>query len=415
MSWLRKLRMTHCARTAHTSSVSEYPMTYEQAILEIAKRIQPTTKSQVVALEDADGLAVAESVIASEPNPRFDNSAVDGYAIGSSEDGMEDVRLILAGSIAAGGIEQKSIQQGTALRILTGAPVPEGTYGIIMQEDVEVEGSLVLIKESIRPSAHIRRQGADFTKGAILFPSGSVFHPGSAAICAFAGHTSVKVWCAPTVSVITTGDELVEPSEQPIGSQIRDTNSVMLSRQVFSATHSNVICSRVKDSEEELVQSLTAAAQTSEVILVAGGASVGDRDFLAPAMARLGKTYFHGVGIRPGKPILFGKIDNSFVFGLPGNPASAFVCFEIFVRPALRLLAGWSDWKLQWLRLPSTFPHYAVGREDFVRVNIEDSQLTLSTEQASFGLRSIATAQALAHFPAHQDTAIGRQIPVILL
>jgi molybdopterin molybdotransferase len=284
-----------------------------------------------------------------------------------------------------------------------------------MQEDVEVVDGAVILLESIRQGSYIRSKGSDFLEGQELVATGAVIDPGVAALLAFVGRTEVQVFTPPVLTVVTTGDELVAPSDHPTGSQIRDTNSVMLALQGRSATMAHPRTLRVDDRREHLSEALKDASKTNDVILVAGGASVGDRDYLGPCMADLGEVFFHGVSIRPGKPVLFGQIGDCFVFGLPGNPSSAFVCFEIFVREALHALAGWNHPGRAWLNIPVSFSHKAAGRDDFVRVLYESGTAVVNKEQGSFGISSLASVQALARFPAEIDTEPGYSCPVIML
>jgi len=377
--------------------------------------VLPLARTVRVALRDAGGFALAESVGAREPNPRFDNSGVDGYAIGSIHDSEGGVRLRIQGIVAAGESSQVQIEPGSAVRIFTGAPTPANTFGIAMQEDVEVDGDSIILRSQVRIGEFIRRRGAEFDEGAELCRVGTVVDSGIAALLAFAGYVEPLVYQAPRVSVLTTGDELVEPTEVPIGGQIRDTNSVMLAMQVRQSTGRLPSTTRVIDDRESLKFALIQATAESDLVILSGGASVGDRDFVAGLVAEIGTVFFHGVAIRPGKPILFGKIGECFVFGLPGNPASAFVCFEIFVREAIRRLSGWGEPELLWTEQTVGFDHPNCRREDFVRIRVEGSQVVESGHQGSFGIGSLGRAHGIARFPASHDVSSGTVCPVLWL
>ncbi|MDR3688461.1 MAG: molybdopterin molybdotransferase MoeA [Fimbriimonas sp.] len=390
-------------------------LSYDEAVASIRSHVNCLNRRANRPVSESLGLAIAADLFSPTDNPLFDNSAVDGYAVSSDSDAVEGRVLVIEGSNAAGESAGNLIAPGTARRILTGAPTPTNTYGIVMQENTEVTGGAIRLLASTSVGAHIRRRGSDFRTGDCLLPVGSVIGPGQAAVLAFAGCTVANVFLPPKVSVVTTGDELVDPSEEPSGPMIRDTNSVMLSAQVKAATARSPRVRRVSDRMDMFCQVLAKEAGVSDVILVAGGASVGDRDLLETAMKQMGIVIFHGVSMRPGKPFLFGKLGNALVFGLPGNPASAFVCFEIFVRAALRSLGGWRSPEINWIHLPAGFVHPAVGREDFVRVVYNSGKLQVTREQGSFGLASLATAHALARFPAEQSTVNGQLCPVLIL
>jgi molybdopterin molybdotransferase len=223
------------------------------------------------------------------------------------------------------------------------------------------------------------------------------------------------VYTVPTVEVLSTGDELVPVAEAPTGSQIRDTNGPMLSALVHSITGRKVPVTRIRDDYQSLVHALDQASRTSGLVIVSGGASVGDKDYVGKAVAELGTVFFHGVKIRPGKPTLFGKIGNAIVFGLPGNPASSFVCFELFVREAMMRLKGSDQPAITWLPMQMGEDHKAMGREDFVRGRLESDQVVSVGEQGSFGIVSPALADFLIRFPADRDVATGEMGVVAVL
>ena len=408
MSWLRKLCMTYCeTKHGHTRYVPHQLLAYEDAITAIRSVASPRGDYSNVPIRDALGFALAQPILAITPNPRFDNSEVDGYAIGSESDRKSGTRLKLSGSIAAGEFSNTPIPPGNAIRILTGAPVPPHTYGIIMQEDVLASPKDIVLGADIAEGAHVRLKGADFGIGAELASVGTVVNASVAALLAFAGVPHPLVYSKPIVAVITTGDELVALDEEPSDGQIRDTNSVMLRAQVEEAIGSQPTLLRVGDNLADLKALLSEVSNVSDVMILSGGASVGDRDYLARAVSNLGTVYFHGVSIRPGKPFLFGKIGQCLVFGLPGNPASAFVCFELFVKSTLRQVAGWHDCELSWATAVTEFDHKAMGREDFVRVRWSDGHVTTAGVQGSFGIWSLALADGLARFPANEDVDKG--------
>lgn len=384
-------------------------LTYYQAVDTIRRIIQPLSRTERVPLFEAAGYFIAQPVLAPFPNPRFDNSAVDGYAIGLEKDAQAGSRLKVVGVSAAGSGFSAALAAGETIRIFTGAPTPPETYGIVMQEDVERTGDEIELLDSVKPGDFIRRQGAEFPQEFQLAARGALIDAGTAVQLAFAGEIYPKVYSPPRVLIMTSGDELVDPADVPGVSQIRDTNSVMLSYLVSNAVPSKPTAMRIADDRAGLSAAISEAAETYDMILISGGASVGERDFIGSVIAELGTIHFHGVAIRPGKPILFGSIGSCLVFGLPGNPASAFVCFEIFVREALWHLAGGSSRKRLWNEARAGFGHKGCGREDFVRVRVIDDALVEAGEQGSFGIGSLANADGLARFPGERDTPVGER------
>ncbi len=390
-------------------------VSFEQAIGLIRANVKSLESPIKVELGDALGYALAEHLVADDANPRFDNSAVDGYCVGRLEDAMPGSKLEVVFTVFAGDRTSTAIKEGSAWRILTGAPVPQGCYGIVMQEDVEVAGTSIVLKERIPEGAHIRHAGDDFIAGTLLAHSGQVINPGTAGIAAFCGRQLIQVCAIPRVALVTTGDELVDPKFKPDGAEIRDTNSILLALQIKSQTMAMPTLCRVKDDRAVLLQTINELTHSHDVVIVVGGASVGDRDYMGSVISEIGNIHFHGAAIRPGKPILFAHVNNAVVFGLPGNPASAFVCFELFVRDALKFLAGWSESGAKWLRLPTSFEHRANGRDDFLRVQIENDQIVQANVQGSFGMVSLSNASGLARFPADSDVHVGTPCSVLLL
>jgi molybdopterin molybdotransferase len=390
-------------------------LSYCQAIEVIRSIARPLGRKTVVDLYEAAGYAIAESAVSGEPNPRFDNSAIDGYAVGFAADAEVGSKLTVPGTSWVNLKYPKAIQLGQAIRIFTGAPIPQGTFGLIMQEDVEAGDGWIVVKENVKEGEFIRRQGAEFASGTQLAPIGAVVDAGVAAQLAFVGTTIPAVFEPPRVAVITTGYELVDPAQKPKNAGIRDTNSVMLSLQVEDAVPSRPRTMRLPDDRSLLMENLSALATQNDVILISGGASVGDLDHTGGIVEELGTVHFHGVSIRPGKPTLFGSIGSCLVFGLPGNPASSFVCFELFVREALQRLAGWGDCEPRWIEAVAGFDHENCGREDFVRVRIEDGVIVSAGEQGSFGIGSLARAHGLARFPGDRNTEAGERVQVCWL
>lgn len=300
--------------------------------------------AQRVSLIDADGLVLAEAVSASWPLPSFDNSSMDGYAVrvadlaGASE--SSPVRLPVRGDIAAGQEPATHLESGTAVRIMTGAPIPEGTEAVVPVEWTDGSTAEVAITRTPDPGAHIRRRGEDVEAGETVLEPGMAINARVIAMLAAVGLAEIPVHRRPRVSVISTGDELVDPGVEPGPGQIVDSNSYMLTAAVRDAGAEAVRVGPVPDDEAELERVLREEAERSDLILTSGGVSMGAYDTVKAVLTRLGGVEFVKVAMQPGMPQGSGRVGSTPIVTLPGNPVSSFVSFEVFVRPLIRRLIG---------------------------------------------------------------------------
>ncbi|MGI8923545.1 MAG: molybdopterin molybdotransferase MoeA [Fimbriimonadales bacterium] len=385
-------------------------LTYEEACEAIAGAL-PTAGAEIVAEGDFAGRALAEPVYAIRPVPPFTNSAVDGYAVGNEEDVEPGRVLSVCGVSAAGDAPPPNIPRGAALRVFTGSPLPENVYGVAMQEDVAITGDGAILGERVSTGHHVRRLGADFGTGELLLSPSVTLGPGNLALLASQGIVEARVFTRVRVTILTTGDELVPPSVKPNPWQLHDSNTLMLESQVRSAGAVIVGAMTEIDDRGAILDRIRAASEISDIVLISGGASVGEHDHVASAAAELGQVILHGVSVKPGKPFLAGKVGNAILFGLPGNPASAFVCFEILVREAIGRLAGHGRSALRWVPVGYLDSHIECDRDEFVRCQsrLESGRLVARRvhEQGSFGLRSLGAADVLVRVPANVDHAAG--------
>jgi molybdopterin molybdotransferase len=295
-------------------------------------------------LTESQGLALSEDILAPHGMPLFDNSAVDGYAVQAADlaDASREnpVRLKKLGYISAGDSGEDSICSGQCVQIATGAPLPPGADAAVMKEDIELEESHVRFFQSIPKTENVRFQGEDIPEGRIVIPAGTVIGPAQMAVLATFGFAKVPVRRVPKVSIVSTGSELVDVEEKPQAGQIRESNRYMLAGMVKQESCELLKMSMVPDVPEILKQEFEAALQ-ADVLLVSGGMSVGDKDYAKPVLKEMGvEEIFWKIKFKPGKPLFFGRRGKTLVFGLPGNPASSYVLFEEFVRPALRQMMG---------------------------------------------------------------------------
>jgi molybdopterin molybdotransferase len=288
---------------------------------------------------DLLGLTLAEDAVSDIDSPPFDKAMMDGFAVRSS-DVTPDASLRIVGEVFAGHVAETSIGPGEAMRIATGAGVPIGADAVVMVERTEVAGDRVQIRESPSKGQNIQPIATEMRRGDTIVSAGARLRPEEIGLLAATGHAKIRVHPRPLVAVISTGDEIVPVSRTPGPGQIRNSNGVMLLAQIERAggtAHSLGIAHDERQSLHEKIE----LGLDADMLVLSGGVSAGRADFVPTVLADLGvEALFHKVRIKPGKPLLFGRRGRTLVFGLPGNPVSSLICFELFVRPALE---RWSN------------------------------------------------------------------------
>ncbi|GER81972.1 MAG: molybdopterin molybdotransferase MoeA [Thermogemmatispora sp.] len=316
----------------------------EEAQERMLATIQPLP-AITVALAEAAGLVLAEDVIAKEDLPPFANSAMDGYALRSADTRMEHgrpARLRVIGTIAAGYVTEQAIEPGTAMRIMTGAPVPRGADAVIQIELTRsdpTDSSWVEILQEVAPGNNIRAAGEDIRRGQRVLSQGSEIGPWEIGVLATVGQARVKVIRRPRVAIVSTGDEIIDVGEPLQPGKIRNSNGYLLEAAVRRAGAEALRLGVARDTEESLRQVFSQAMQ-HDLIITSGGVSVGEFDLVKRIMNEQGVIDFWQINMRPGKPLAFGRIGQVPLLGLPGNPVSAAVTFELFGRPLIRKLLG---------------------------------------------------------------------------
>jgi len=317
-------------------------LTVEEARERVLSHFQPLAIEDV-SLNEALGRVLAEDAVSREALPAFANSAMDGYALRAEDSAGASAeaprRLRLAGEAAAGRVYQGRVEPGEAVRILTGAPLPEGADAVLQQELTEVAGDEVRLLAEAPAGNNIRWPGEDVRPGALLVPAGIELGPAEIALLAATGVHPARVHRRPRVAILATGDELVPLGETPAPGQIHESNSPYLAAAVTRAGAVPVRLGIARDRADELRAKLD-EARSADLILTSGGVSVGDYDLVKELLSEQGDIAFWRVRMRPGKPVAFGMLGATPLLGLPGNPVSAAVTFELFGRPAIRQMLG---------------------------------------------------------------------------
>jgi molybdopterin molybdotransferase len=380
--------------------------------------VQPLPAEEVP-IDAALGRVLAEEVRSESDVPPFDSSAMDGYAVVAGLAG----ELPIVGESRAGRPAERPLGPGEAMRISTGAAVPQGATAVVPIERVEAgEDGRVRVPET-RPGDHIRRAGEDVRAGEPVIAAGTELDPAGVAVLAALGHAQVGCAGVPRVAVLVTGDELVEPGE-PLGSgQIRDSNAYALSAQAARAGARVTSRAIVRDEREATEAAFAAALREADVVIGSGGVSVGPHDHVKPALAALGvEERFWGVRLKPGKPTWFGSApDGKLVFGLPGNPVSAMITFHLFARPALRALMGADPSGGTRTRAILDVPvPRNPNREEVVRCRLaardDGWHVEPTKQQGSHVLTSMLGARAYALVPAGEgELSAGSRVEVELV
>jgi molybdopterin molybdotransferase len=376
--------------------------------------------SESVTFGEAFGRVLREDVIAPVDAPEADNSAMDGYAVRAEDITTTPARLSVTGTIAAGHVATSRVEAGTAMRIMTGAYVPEGADTVVQIELTDGGTEEVTIQKTLAPGTNIRRRGEDIRAGSVILQSGMRVGAAEIALLASAQKLAVQVGRRPTVAILSTGDELIDVAEARSFGKIVNTNAPLLHALVRDAGGNPQLLGIVRDTREATIAALRSAA-SAEFILTSGGVSVGAFDFVKDALDALGaQTRFWKVAMKPGKPLVLSRLGASVCFGLPGNPVSCFVSFHLFVAPALRKAAGQThDLFSPEVHAQLTAPLRAPDRRVYVRVRLiaRNGELMAEplTSQGSGSLTSMRGANGLAVIEAGSRGEAGQRVPVVLI
>jgi molybdopterin molybdotransferase len=350
----------------------------------------------VFSLQQATGLVLAEDVYASTDIPAFPQSSMDGYAF-SFHDWQKNKKLKIAGEVAAGSNETFLLSPGNAVRIFTGAAVPAGADTVIMQEKIRTQnGELIIEDETLQAGNSVRPKGSEIKAGALALEKGNILSPAAIGFLAGIGISAIKVYPNPSISIIITGNELQEPGQTLQHGQVYESNSFALKAILQQLHIYDVEVFYAADKPGIVSDTLNKALEQSDVVLLTGGISVGDYDFVLQAATNCHvEKLFHKIKQRPGKPLYFGKKENKLVFGLPGNPSSVLTCFYQYVIPALEKLSN-RKIGLQTLKVPlSKALQKNTGLTHFLKGFYDGKTATPLDAQESFRLSSFAKANCL--------------------
>jgi molybdopterin molybdotransferase len=338
----------------------------------IVERIAPIAEIERAGLAQARLRVTAEDVFAPDNLPPFHNSAVDGYAVRHADlMAGSDTVLPVSGRLQAGARSAGALTPGTAVRIFTGAAMPQGADTVFMQEDVKEEGGKVVLPPGLKKGANARDAGEDIAKGALVIPAGTVLDAQHIALLAGLGITDIEVRRRLKVAIFSTGDEVTEPGEPRGEGAIFDANRYLLSELLNRLGIEVTDLGILRDDATALSRAIGQAAKTNDVVLTSGGVSTGDADFVKAAVDQIGTLVFWRVGIKPGRPVTMGTVGGAAFVGLPGNPVAVFVTFVRVVKPLLRRLGGALPQKLTPLPVRVSFPYKKkTGRREYVRVSL---------------------------------------------
>jgi molybdopterin molybdotransferase len=393
-------------------------LTVEEALEAILSRV-PLLETERVDVLGALGRALAEPVVARRAIPPWPNSSMDGYAV-RAEDTRRGAALAIVGRVEAGEVPARGVGQGEAMRIFTGAPLPEGADTVLPQEDVEATADSIALRGPTARAAYVRRRGEDVEVGARVLEPGRLLTAAEVGLLATLGYGQIRVFRRPRVAILSTGNELADLGTEPGPGQIPNTNTYTLMAQVLEAGGDPINLGVARD-RLEAIEERVRAARDADVLVSSAGVSVGELDLVREALTRAGAAlHLWQVSMRPGKPITFGSLGSRPVWGLPGNPVSAMVTFELFVRPALLKMGGRRRLTRPRVRARAleVVPNPG-SRRGYLRVQLEATAeglgARLTGEQGSAILRSMVAADGLAVVPPDTVMPVGAEIEVIQL
>ncbi|QBZ97966.1 molybdopterin molybdotransferase MoeA [Flavobacterium sangjuense] len=367
-----------------------------------------------LSLLEARNHVLAETVYSPINMPPFRQATMDGFAIALHD----SLQYEIVGEVKAGDFFTNELKPGQAVKIFTGAAVPNSAQAVIQIEKVSVTNSDLFLQENIKPETNIRQLGAQITKDAVALEEGTFLNPAAIGFLTGLGITKVKVFQKPSVGIVVTGNELISAGENLPNGKVYESNTIMLQTALFDANFNTVSLYKVNDDFENTKSTLKKAINENDVVLVSGGISVGDYDFVGKALESLEvETLFYKVNQKPGKPLLVGKQNDKLIFALPGNPAASLTCFYVYVLPTLQRRSGIKH--TYGSQLKKSLAHdFTVDnpRSQFLKAFIVDDEVTILSHQDSGMLNSFALANALVYVPnGNYQLSKGDKVSVYLI
>jgi len=385
----------------------------EEALAAVLAKVSVLPPRKALLL-DSLGRFAAHDVFASQPLPAFDNSAMDGYAV-QAQSCRAGAKLHLVGEQPAGPDRGLTIGPGEAIRIFTGAPLPGGADAVLMQEDATCAGERVVPQCGVEPGEFVRRKGSDLAGGQKIIARGERLAAQTLALLASQGIAEIEIGAMPRVAIVATGNEFAQPGDTPGAGQIFESNSLMLHALALVAGAEVKMVERAPDLLDRLIEILRRGLE-GDVLMVSGGVSVGDHDLVKPALRTLGAEIdLWRVALKPGKPFLFGRAGGCYIFGLPGNPVSAFVTFLKFVRPALHKIAGAAEEYFGLRKVTARLKGEAMNdgdRPHYLRGVLRDGVFNVTGRQESHALFGLSRANALLRLGPGEKLPKGTSVTV---
>lgn len=372
----------------------------------IDANIKPITRTEIVNIDDSLGRVLAEEVIASLSTPPFDRAAMDGYAVKARDtfnsSQLNPKVLDLIGELHAGETPQKRLNTKECIQIATGAMMPKGSDAVVMVEDTEKENKKIKIFKSVYPKANMAQKGEDIKEGELILKHGLVLDPGKIGVLASQGTKKIRVYEKPKLAIIPTGEEVCEVGKRLRRGQVYDINSHTISSVVRANGCLPVKFGIVGDDNEELKSTITEALK-SDLVVISGGSSVGERDLLLDVLQNLGEVLFHGIQVKPGKPTIFALIQGKPILGMPGYPTSCLINTYLLLLPAIRKMAHLPPRKREIVeaRLSRRVPG-SVGRRQFLTVKIDGSDATPIFKESG-AITSVAEADGYIEIAENID------------
>ena len=388
-------------------------ITVEEAIEYVESNSQPGRNTVKISLKNALGFVLAEDVMSPIDMPPFRQSAMDGYAVRIHDSEYYHVK----GELQAGDSKDVTLQKGDAVRIFTGAPVPNDANAVVIQEKTKIHEQELQVHEEVVIQSNIRPKGEQIQKGEMALGKGISLTPAAIGFLTTLGITEVSVYTKPSIGIIATGNELAEAGTELKHGQIYESNSLMLRTALVSSGYTDNETFKVPDDFNSTRNLLEEVLKSKDVVLITGGISVGDYDFVGKALQELKVSQlFYKVKQKPGKPLFFGKKNDTYVFALPGNPAAALSCFYIYVQRCLRRIEGCSNFEPFTVDAISLSEYSSKGdRAQFLKADYQNGKVKILEGQSSSMLHSFAVSNALVYLSADKDKVeMGDIIQLIL-